>query len=99
MAGYGYLHKVRVGDAAQLLRALREVAAGGSALDPRIVETLLRRPAREPGPAIITALGPTQAGIVIDHIHSSGAGRVEPLSLLLDVGLLPDGGLPREAGT
>lgn len=25
--GYGYLHKVRVGDAAQLLRALREVAA------------------------------------------------------------------------
>ena len=33
VAGYGYLHKVRVGDVDQLVRALREVAAGGSVLD------------------------------------------------------------------
>ena len=46
--GYGYLHKVRVGDVEQLVRALREVAAGGSVLDPRIVETLLRRRASKP---------------------------------------------------
>jgi DNA-binding NarL/FixJ family response regulator len=52
--GYGYLHKVRVGDADQLLRALREVAAGGSALDPRIVETLLQRRARKPGSRLAT---------------------------------------------
>jgi len=52
--GYGYLHKVRVGDAAQLLRALREVAAGGSALDPRIIETLLRRRSRKPGSRLAT---------------------------------------------
>ncbi len=43
VAGYGYLHKVRVGDVDQLVRALREVAAGGSVLDPRILETLLDR--------------------------------------------------------
>jgi DNA-binding NarL/FixJ family response regulator len=48
-AGYGYLHKVRVGDTDQLVRALREVAAGGSVLDPRIVQTLVEQRSRKPG--------------------------------------------------
>ena len=39
--GYGFLHKVRVGDVDQLVRAIHEVASGGTVLDPRIVETLL----------------------------------------------------------
>ena len=52
VAGYGYLHKVRVGDVDQLVRALREVAAGGSVLDPRILETLLDRRAKKPGSAL-----------------------------------------------
>lgn len=47
--GYGYLHKIRVGDVDQVVRAIREVAAGGSVLDPRIVETLLARRSRKPG--------------------------------------------------
>lgn len=49
VAGFGYLHKVRVGDVDQLVRALREVAAGGSVLDPRILDTLLMRRASKPG--------------------------------------------------
>lgn len=49
VAGYGYLHKIRVGDVEQLVRALHEVAAGGSVLDPRIVDTLLARRSRKPG--------------------------------------------------
>jgi len=49
VAGYGYLHKIRVGDLDQLVRAIREVAAGGSVLDPRIVETLLAHRSRKPG--------------------------------------------------
>lgn len=49
VAGYGYLHKVRVGDVDQLVRALREVAAGGSVLDPRIVDTLVRHRAAKRG--------------------------------------------------
>jgi len=53
--GYGYLHKVRVGDVEQLVRALHEVAAGGAVLDPRIVETLLRRRSDKPG-SPLTAL-------------------------------------------
>lgn len=48
VAGYGYLHKVRVGDVEQLVRAIREVAAGGSVLDPRIVQQLLAHRARKP---------------------------------------------------
>ncbi|MFC2176803.1 adenylate/guanylate cyclase domain-containing protein [Actinomycetota bacterium] len=39
-AGYAYLLKDRVGDGDQLVRAVREVAAGGSVLDPKIVEGL-----------------------------------------------------------
>ena len=49
VAGYGYLHKVRVGDVDRLVRALREVAAGGSVLDPRIVDTLVRQRAAKRG--------------------------------------------------
>jgi DNA-binding NarL/FixJ family response regulator len=49
VAGYGYLHKVRVGDVEQLVRALCEVAAGGSVLDPRIVDTLVRQRAAKRG--------------------------------------------------
>jgi class 3 adenylate cyclase/ActR/RegA family two-component response regulator len=39
-AGYAYLLKDRVGEGDQLARAVREVAAGGSMLDPKIVEGL-----------------------------------------------------------
>ena len=39
-AGYAYLLKDRVGEGDQLARAVREVATGGSMLDPKIVEAL-----------------------------------------------------------
>lgn len=41
-AGYAYLLKDRVAEGDQLQRAIREVAAGGSMLDPRIVEALVQ---------------------------------------------------------
>ncbi len=41
-AGYAYLLKDRVAEGDQLARAIREVAAGGSVLDPKIVEALIR---------------------------------------------------------
>src|SRR3954471_18337025 len=40
-AGYAYLLKDRVGDGDQLVRAVREVATGGSMLDPSIVEAMV----------------------------------------------------------
>ncbi|HEY1329942.1 MAG TPA: response regulator transcription factor [Actinomycetota bacterium] len=42
-AGLGYLLKERVGDVEELVRALTEVARGGSVLDPRVVEALVAR--------------------------------------------------------
>ncbi len=44
-AGYAYLLKDRVSDGNRLARAIREVATGGSMLDPEIVEALVS-PAR-----------------------------------------------------
>jgi adenylate cyclase len=47
-AGYGYLLKDRVAEGSQLADAIRSVASGGTALDPAIVEALLR-PVISPG--------------------------------------------------
>ena len=41
--GVGYLLKDRIGDVEEFVAAVRRVAAGGSALDPIIVSTLLAR--------------------------------------------------------
>jgi DNA-binding NarL/FixJ family response regulator len=43
VAGLGYLLKERVSEIEELVRALGEVARGGSALDPKVVEGLLKR--------------------------------------------------------
>ena len=47
-AGYAYLLKDRVADSGRLGRAIREVATGGSMLDPEIVQALVS-PARADG--------------------------------------------------
>jgi DNA-binding NarL/FixJ family response regulator len=41
--GLGYLLKERVADVEEVVRALREVARGGSILDPKVVEGLVAR--------------------------------------------------------
>lgn len=41
-AGRAYLLKERIGDVAQLREAIEAVVAGGSVLDPRVVEALVR---------------------------------------------------------
>jgi DNA-binding NarL/FixJ family response regulator len=45
-AGRAYLLKERVAQPGQLVAAIREVAAGGSIVDPRIVEALIRSSTR-----------------------------------------------------
>ena len=47
VAGLGYLLKDRVSQLDQLVRALDDVANGGSVLDPRVVEGLLARKTQE----------------------------------------------------
>jgi DNA-binding NarL/FixJ family response regulator len=47
VAGLGYLLKERVSQLDELVRALYDVARGGSVLDPRVVEGLLARKAQD----------------------------------------------------
>jgi DNA-binding NarL/FixJ family response regulator len=47
VAGLGYLLKERVADVDELIRALQEVARGGSALDPKVIDGLLARKSSE----------------------------------------------------
>jgi DNA-binding NarL/FixJ family response regulator len=44
--GRGYLLKERVDDLAELVAAIREVAAGGSVIDPKVVESFVAQKAR-----------------------------------------------------
>ncbi|GAA1974119.1 response regulator transcription factor [Nocardioides panacihumi] len=50
--GLGYLLKERVAEVDELVRALHDVARGGSALDPKVVEGLLRRKNQDVGSAL-----------------------------------------------
>ncbi len=47
VSGLGYLLKERVSQLDELVRALHEVARGGSALDPKVIEGLMARKASE----------------------------------------------------
>jgi DNA-binding NarL/FixJ family response regulator len=47
-SGRGYLLKERLGDIAVLVNALREIAAGGSVVDPKVVDVLARPRAPSP---------------------------------------------------
>lgn len=57
VAGYAYLHKLRMGDVEQLVRAVREVAAGGSVLDPAIVQQMLAARTGKPGSPLTELTG------------------------------------------
>jgi DNA-binding NarL/FixJ family response regulator len=55
-SGRGYLLKERVGSVDELARAIRTVAEGGSVIDPRVVDELVRSRSagRQPGLAALT---------------------------------------------
>lgn len=105
--GLGYLHKVRVGDIDQVVRALHEVAAGGSVLDPRIVETVLRQRSRKPG-SPLTGLSTGERDVlslmaegysnrrIADHLHLSlGAVEKRIAAVFAKLSLAPEQDLNR----
>ena len=72
-AGYGYLLKDRIAEGNQLVDAIRSVATGGTALDPAIVEALVR-PVVSPGglrPAEEELLGMVAEGKPIKAIAAA----------------------------
>ncbi len=52
--GVGYLLKDRIGDVPEFIAAVRRIAAGGSAIDPTIVSTLLSRRRQDDPFAVLT---------------------------------------------
>jgi DNA-binding NarL/FixJ family response regulator len=98
-AGRAYLLKERLGDPAQLVEAIREVAAGGSVLDPKVVDGLLeaqRRRAhsrlhglteREHEVLALMASGRNNAAIARDLVLSERAVEKHSNSIFRKLGL------------
>ncbi|MGE5293130.1 MAG: response regulator [Micromonosporaceae bacterium] len=61
--GVGYLLKEHIGDIEELTRALGQVAAGGTALDPQLVEALVFRRERQ-GDTPVGALSPRERQVL-----------------------------------
>jgi len=80
-AGLAYLLKDRVGDLRQLLSALREAAAGGSVIDPLVVDALVTRRARlRESP--LARLTPRELDVLREMAQGRGnAGIARELSL------------------
>jgi DNA-binding NarL/FixJ family response regulator len=93
----GYLLKDRISDVSEFVDALRRVAAGGSAIDPQIVSTLLsRRRSDDPLEALSPrerevlekmATGTSNQGIADDLVISVGAVEKHVSSLFGKLGL------------
>ncbi|MEO8898768.1 MAG: response regulator transcription factor [Candidatus Dormibacter sp.] len=80
-AGRAYLLKERVSDLGQLVAAIREVARGGSVIDPRVVEVLVAaRTAAKDSP--LTQLTPRETEVLAEVAQGkNNAGIAASLSL------------------
>jgi DNA-binding NarL/FixJ family response regulator len=70
--GLAYLLKDRLADIEDVIRALREVAQGGSVIDPLIVDTLMRRTKAEGSP--LDSLTPRE----LDVLREMARGKTNP---------------------
>jgi DNA-binding NarL/FixJ family response regulator len=70
-AGLAYLLKDRIGDVERLLEALREVVAGGSVVDPLVVEAILGRQARAAS-SPLSALTPRELEVLREMAQGRG---------------------------
>lgn len=71
--GVAYLLKERLGDADRLVQAIEEVAAGGSMLDPRIVEALMQAQRRRTASRLA---GLTPRELEVLALMASGRGNL-----------------------
>ena len=105
-AGLGYLLKDRIGDLEDLVHALREVCAGGSVVDPQIVDALVRRRSRGTSSPLAAlspreldvlremALGRTNAGIE-QALFLSGSTVEKHVNAIFTKLALPEAGVHR----
>ena len=100
--GVGYLLKDRVADTSDFIAALREVASGGTVLDPEVVTQLLTRARHQDPLAALTqrerevlglmAQGRTNAAIAGDLYVSGGAVEKHVTSIFTKLDLPPADG-------
>jgi DNA-binding NarL/FixJ family response regulator len=96
--GVGYLLKDRVSDVEDFLRALVEVAAGGTVLDPLVVQQLMRRrqdpltalTPREREVLALMAEGRSNASIAETLVVTLGGVEKHTQRIFAKLGLLPD---------
>jgi DNA-binding NarL/FixJ family response regulator len=86
-AGRAYLLKERVSDPEQLLAAIREVARGGSVIDPKVVETLVaalgdRQPESETVPLAVPKMPPGSPPASAGAYESLTERELEVLALI-----------------
>lgn len=105
--GLAYLLKDRVGDLDELLRALREVCAGRSAIDARVVDALVQRRARRESSGLedLTpreqdvlremAQGKSNTGIAAALVLSDSAVEKHVSSILAKLGRPDEEGMHR----
>ena len=82
-AGAGYLLKERIGDLDELERSLRQVASGGSALDPVLVEALVARNARTAG-SPLAALTPREREVLEQMAQGKNNAAIARALVLTD---------------
>jgi DNA-binding NarL/FixJ family response regulator len=75
----GYLLKERIADFDQLSDAVREVAAGGTVLDPLVVEALLAKPSAS---SMVNRLTPREREVLAE-LASGGNNRAVAQRLVL----------------
>ena len=107
VAGLGYLLKERVSDIEELVRALQDVARGGSALDPKVVEGLMNRKASEASSPLLgltdkeravleqMATGRNNATIARTLYMSERSVEKHITSVFLKLGLVDEGEMNR----
>ncbi|NAZ85258.1 response regulator [Kineococcus sp. T90] len=74
-AGLGYLLKDRVADSAEFLDALERVAAGGTALDPTVVQQLVRAGRADAGLDRLTPREREVLGLMAEGLSNAAIAR------------------------
>ena len=82
-AGAGYLLKERIGDVAELERSLHQVASGGSALDPQLVESLVARSERVDG-SPLASLTPRERDVLEEMAQGKNNAAIAKTLFLTD---------------
>jgi DNA-binding NarL/FixJ family response regulator len=83
-AGLGYLLKDRIGDLEDLVHALREVCAGGSVIDPQIVDTLVRRRSAAGASSQLAALSPRELDVLREMAEGANNAAIAATLVLAE---------------